>query len=96
MCGECVEMSINSGERPKETPEVVHCEIQKVKERVMFLLTYASLTRKFYILREVRQFHNFLNTLEEDIDKPKLATFSLAERAGESFGLIRCPPCSRA
>lgn len=63
MCDEFEEMSINSGERPKETPEVValqnylvvcredklfrlKSEIQYVKERVMFLLTYASLTRK--------------------------------------------------
>lgn len=62
MCDEFEEMSINSGERPKETPEVValqnylvvcreeklfrlRSEIQIVKERVMFLLTYALLTR---------------------------------------------------
>lgn len=65
MCDEFEEMSINSGERPKETLEVVTLqnylivcreeklfrlkkEIQQtVKERVMFLLTYASLSRKF-------------------------------------------------
>ncbi|CRK99186.1 CLUMA_CG012500, isoform A [Clunio marinus] len=63
MCDEFEEMSINSGERPKETPEVValqnylvvcredklfrlKSEIQIVKERVMFLLTYASLTQE--------------------------------------------------
>lgn len=68
MCDEFEEMSINSGERPKETPEVValqnylvvcredklfrlRSEIQHVKERVMFLLTYASLTRKLGCVR---------------------------------------------
>lgn len=63
MCDEFEEMSINSGERPKDTLGVVtlqnylivcreeklfrlKTEIQQtVKERVMFLLTYASLSR---------------------------------------------------
>lgn len=70
MCDEFEEMSINSGERPKETPEVValqnylvvcreeklfrlKSEIQIVKERVMFLLTYASLTRKLTLKHQI-------------------------------------------
>lgn len=63
ICDEFEEMSINSGERPKETPGVValqnyllvcrdekmyrlKAEIQEVAKRVMFLLHYATLTRK--------------------------------------------------
>lgn len=63
MCDEFEEMSIKSGDRPKETPEVVALqnyliisreeklfrlkqEIQDVAQRVMFLLHYATLSRK--------------------------------------------------
>lgn len=90
MCDEFEEMSINSGERPKETLEVVTLqnylivcreeklfrlkkEIQQtVKERVMFLLTYASLSRKnahkFFLIPFKRDFNfifpfSFSNTL---------------------------------
>ena len=114
MCDEFEEMSINSGERPKETLEVVtlqnylivcredklfrlRSEIQYVKERVMFLLTYASLTRKsnhkFSSLLVKRNFNFSYFSLAHFRGryKSQFASVFVAQRVGKGFRFVWSP-----
>lgn len=110
MCDEFEEMSINSGERPKETPEVValqnylvvcredklfrlKSEIQLVKERVMFLLTYASLTRKqTHKFSPAPQFHFPISLMHSrGRHKSQFSFVLVAQRAGKGFGSVWSP-----